>query len=300
MSALPTSERSARPRNQRRAELGSMLAGVDTQEKHASSARSFAVAGNRSSSPHTLGYKAWVGFAAVAMLAAASAASETTGELRREVDAVLRLTPDSARGAEIFSYCAGCHTAPSSGLPEGWVPNIQGQHPRYLAKQLIDYRHSVRWDARMEPVAKGHGLRGSQDVADVVAFLAAQPADWSGSDEHSARATEDSKFYRSHCSSCHGLTGRGNNSRYVPRIAGQDFAYLLRQMHDVVDGRRPNMRREHLRVLEGLDVVQLVSLSSYISHLGEGDGELNAPELTTLNVRRSSFSVGRLGGPGRH
>jgi cytochrome c553 len=235
------------------------------------------------------------------MLAAASAAaSETTRELRREVNAVMRLTPDSARGAEIFSYCAGCHTAQSNGLPEGWVPSISGQHPRYLAKQLIDYRHSVRRDARMEPVAKGHGLRSSQDVADVVAFLAAQPADWSAPDERPAGATEDSKFYRNHCSSCHGLTGEGNNSRYVPRIAGQDFAYLLRQMHDVVDGRRPNMRRDHLRVLEGLDVVQLVSLSCYVSHLGGGDGELNAPELTTLNVRWSSVSVRQLGGSGRH
>jgi cytochrome c553 len=248
-----------------------------------------------------LSYKAWVGFAAVAMLAAASAAaSETTVELRREVNAVLRLTPNSARGAEIFSYCAGCHRTQSNGLPEGWVPNISGQHPRYLAKQLIDYRHSVRWDARMEPVAKGHGLRGSQEVADVVAFLAAQPADWSASDEHSAVPTEDSKFYGNHCSSCHGLTGGGNNSRYVPRIAGQDFAYLLRQMHDVIDGRRPNMRRDHFRVLEGLDVVQLVSLSCYVSHLGEGDGVLNASEVTTLNVRGSSFSVGQLGEPGTH
>jgi cytochrome c553 len=291
----------ATPVNKRRAELARMLAAVDTQEKRASSARSFAVACDRSPSPHTLGYKAWVGFAAVAMLVAASAAASGAPEgLRREVNAVLRLTPNAARGAEIFSYCAGCHTTQSNGLPEGWVPNISGQHPRYLAKQLIDYRHSVRWDARMEPVAKGHGLRGSQDVADVVAFLAAQPADWSASDEHSTVVTEDSKFYQNHCSSCHGLTGGGNNSRYVPRIAGQDFAYLLRQMHDVVDGRRTNMRRGHLRVLEGLDVVQLVSLSAYVSRLGEGGGVLNAPEVTSLNLRRRSFPVGELFEPVRH
>lgn len=300
MSALATAERSASGRSQRRAELGSTLAGVETQEERAPSASSIAVAGNRSWNPHTLGYKAWVGFAAVAMLAAASAAAgESTGALRREVNAVLRLTPDSARGAEIFSYCAGCHRAQSNGLPEGWVPNISGQHPRYLAKQLIDYRHSLRRDARMEPVAKGHGLRGAQDVADVVAFLAAQPADWSAPEERPARATEDSRFYQSHCSRCHGLTGAGKNSRYVPRIAGQDFAYLLRQMHDVIDGRRPNMRRDHFRVLEGLDVVQLVSLSCYVAHLGEGDEELNAPELTTFDVRWSSFPLDQVGGPGR-
>jgi cytochrome c553 len=283
-------ERFAKPRNQRRAELGSMLAGVDVEERRPPSAQGSDVACDRSPSPHTLGYKAWVGFAAVAMLAAASAAAgEVSGELRREVNEVLRLTPDLLQGAKIFSYCAGCHMTPSNGLPEGWVPNISGQHPRYLAKQLIDYRHSVRWDARMEPVAKGHGLRGSQDIADVVAFLAAQPAEWNIPDERPAVATEDSKFYRTHCSSCHGLTGEGNNFRYVPRIAGQDFAYLLRQMHDVVDGRRPNMRREHLGALEDLDVLQLVSLSCYVSHLGGPDGEFSTPELTSWNVRWSSL-----------
>ena len=245
--------------------------------------------------------KTWLGLAVGTMLVAASAgASETGLELHREVNAVLRLTANPTRGAEIFSRCAGCHAAQSNGLPEGWVPNINGQHPRYLAKQLIDYRHSVRWDARMGPAAKGHGLRGSQDVADVVAFLAAQPADWSTADEYPLAAKEDGKFYRSHCSSCHGLNGGGNNSRYVPRIAGQDFTYLLRQMHDVVDGRRPNMSRGHLKPLENLDVVQLVGLSCYVAHLGEGNAQAEAPELSTANVRWSSLFVGQLVGPQGH
>ncbi len=148
-----------------------MLAGVEVKEG-LSPLRGCPTSDIARTSRHSMGYKAWMGFAAVAMLAAASAAAgQVSGELQREVNAVLRLPPNPAHGAEIFRYCAGCHTTSSNGLPEGWVPNIIGQHPRYLAKQLIDYRHSARADARMEPVAKGHGLRDSQDVADVVAFL---------------------------------------------------------------------------------------------------------------------------------
>lgn len=198
---------------------------------------------------------------------------------------MLRLAPNPARGAEIFAYCAGCHAVPSNGLPSGWVPNIGGQHSRYLTKQLIDYRRSVRWDARMEPVAKGHGLRGPQDIADVVAYLASQPADWNVPDPRPEAATESSKFYRSHCAGCHGRAGQGNDTEYIPRIGGQDFAYLLRQMHDVVDGRRPNMRKGHFKALENLDVLQLVSLSCYVSHLGAGEGEASSSELITLNTR---------------
>ena len=245
---------------------------------------------DRSLGPPIIGRKTWVSLAAVALLTAASAAATEVGEQQREVNEVLHLTPNPVRGEEIFRYCAGCHTASSNGLPEGWVPNISGQHPRYLAKQLIDYRNSVRWDARMERVANGHGLRGSQDVADVVAFLAAQPAEWSVPEGRPRGATEDDRFYRSRCSSCHGLNGAGNNARSIPRIAGQDFAYVLRQLHDVVDGRRANMRKQHLRALEDLDVLQLVSLSRYVSHLGEGEGEVSTPELTGFNVRSSALS----------
>jgi cytochrome c553 len=215
------------------------------------------------------------------MLATATAAAGAAGgELRPEVNEVLSLTPNPAHGRDLFSYCATCHASPSSGLPEGWVPSIEGQHPRYLAKQLVDYRHSIRWDVRMEPVAKGHGLRGLQDIADVVAFVASQPANWSAPEEHPTAAPEDRTFYRSHCSSCHGLAGEGSDARYVPRIAGQNFAYLLRQMHDVVDGRRPNMRGQHLHALEDLDVVQLVALARYVARLGPGDGRESAPPST--------------------
>ncbi|MBS0578217.1 MAG: c-type cytochrome [Proteobacteria bacterium] len=183
----------------------------------------------------------------------------------REVNEVLALVPDSAHGAQIFTYCASCHTESVNRLPEGWVPKIAGQHPRYLVRQLIDYRHSVRWDARMEPVAQGHGVRGLQDIADVVAYVASQPAEWGG--EAKAVSGNGRTFYDDHCSGCHGSGGEGSDARLVPRIAGQDFAYVLRQLHDVVDGRRPNMRASHLRALEDLDVVQLVELSGYVSSL---------------------------------
>jgi cytochrome c553 len=238
------------------------------------------------------GYRGWTGLTAALLLATATAAAHPAGgELRPEVDEVLSLTPNPAHGAQTFSYCATCHASNSNGLPEGWVPSISGQHPRYLAKQLIDYRHSIRWDVRMEPVAKGHGLRGLQDIADVVDFVAAQPANWSAPGEQPAAAPEDRAFYGSHCSSCHGLAGEGSNARYVPRIAGQNFAYLLRQMHDVVDGRRPNMRRQHLRALEDLDVVQLVALARYVSRLGPGDARQRAPGSSHSGAARSTPGV---------
>jgi cytochrome c553 len=221
---------------------------------------------------------------AALLVVVATAAGKGGGELRPEVTEVLSLTPDLEHGSGIFLQCAGCHASPSNGLPQGWVPNITGQHPAYLAKQLVDYRHSVRFGARMEPVAKGHSLHGLQDVADVVAFVAAQPADWNRPSPSHGVAGADRRFYRRGCSGCHGQTGEGSNSTFVPRIGGLNFAYLLRQMHDVVDGRRPNMEAQHLRALADLDLERLLGLSHYIAHLGAGGGAEGAPEVPSPSL----------------
>ena len=227
---------------------------------------------------------AWL-LGVIASLGLVSAAADEASyrpDTQRDVEEVARLKANPVRGAELFSYCAPCHGTQANGLPEGWAPQITGQHPRYLTKELLDYRRSVRWDARMQPIAKGHALRGMQDIADVVSFLAAQAPMGDGTADNAPAGPEVKQFYRAQCSRCHGRSGSGDNLRIVPRIAGQDFAYLLRQMHDVVDGRRPNMRRQHFKALADLDVQELVRLARYVSHLSTND-ESGSGELTTTD-----------------
>jgi cytochrome c553 len=54
---------------------------------------------------------------------------------------------------------------------------------------------------------------------------------------------------------------------FVPRVAGLQYEYLLRQLHDTVDGRRPNMRAQHLRLLESADMEDLEGFADYMSRL---------------------------------
>jgi len=218
--------------------------------------------------------------AAAALAARATVAGPSSASASaRELQAVMGLEPNLARGADIFVYCSSCHGKPVQALPEGWVPTIAGQNPRYLAKQLVDYRLSRRADPRMQSVATGHGLRSSQDIADVVAYLAAQPPEWGRESVRDPADDTEAAYYRRRCAGCHGSLGAGDNSRAIPRIAGQDFAYLLRQMHDVVDGRRPNMRTQHAYALAELDVIQLVGLARHIAHLDSRGGESGSPEV---------------------
>ena len=226
------------------------------------------------------GFLSLIAAAILGWLFTATAVAADTGT-QSEVERVLRLKPNLLRGAEIFTYCAACHEDNAQGLPAGWVPVIAGQHPRYLVKQLLDYRHSVRWDPHMQPVAQGHVLRGLQDIADVVAFVAATENPSHDTAAKPSTATTDAQhFYRVNCSHCHGPSGEGKDARGVPRLAGQDFAYLLRQMHDVVDGRRANMRATHYRALYDLDVQALMRLASYLAHLSGGGADAAASDLS--------------------
>lgn len=205
--------------------------------------------------------------AAHGALARAADGAAQDAAVKREVNRVLNRPANVAHGAELYLYCAACHGPQAYGLPAGWVPVIAGQHPRYLVKQLLDYRRSLRSDPRMEPIAKGHALRGPQDIADLVNYLGAQTPGWEQAPGVTP-APEAQRLYRAACSRCHGLWGEGSDARLVPRIAGQDFAYLVRQMHDVVDGRRATMRAQHFASLEHLDVQELVRLADYLAHLG--------------------------------
>jgi cytochrome c553 len=54
-------------------------------------------------------------------------------------------------------------------------------------------------------------------------------------------------------------------------LAGQHSAYLLRQMYDAVDGRRPTLTRLHLSRIKPLDFEQLHAVADYLSQLGVGN-----------------------------
>ena len=187
-----------------------------------------------------------------------------------EYQAVLHAVPDLDRGAALFAQCAMCHGDKGQGLPDGTTPRIAGQHFHVLAKQLVDFRHGKRWDFRMEERSRSH-LGGFQDVADVAFYLSAQPRGRDASASSSETLAKGASLYASKCSSCHGKQGEGDEVEAVPKLAGQHPAYLLRQMYDAVDGRRPTLTRLHSQPIKSLDFEQLHAVADYISQLGSGN-----------------------------
>jgi cytochrome c553 len=188
---------------------------------------------------------------------------------RQEFQDVLAAEPDEARGAVLFETCSGCHGPDGDGTTDGAIPRIAGQHFQVLARQLIDFRYSRRWDRHMEGVAANlHVLADARDIADVAAFV-------SRLDHGGARGVGDgtlvergAALYSSRCASCHGAGGEGDGPAWVPRLGGQHAIYLFRQIYDAVDGRRPPMSRAHRKLLERLDFEDVLGLSDYLSRVG--------------------------------
>jgi len=203
-----------------------------------------------------------------AATAGAAAAPADPPDARQELREVLRQTPSLARGAELYRNCVACHGTDGNGLPQGDVPAIAQQHQRVIAKQLIDYRHAERWDPLMEQVVARHGLSRARDIADVAAYVAALHRDTGRAGMGDGRQVETgSRLYTRDCAGCHGADGEGNGVTLVPRLAGQHYKYVLRQLHDTLEQRRPNIPPPHPQLFDPLQVDQLTGLADYLARL---------------------------------
>jgi cytochrome c553 len=200
----------------------------------------------------------------LAALALPLAAAESQ---RQELQRVLRATPDAEQGRELFLQCVSCHGSDGAGQENGNTPRIAGQHYEVLAKQLVDFRHGKRWDFRMESFADKHHLETAQDVANVAAYVhALDPGEVAGTGD-GLHATDGALLFGAKCASCHGPLGRGNARERVPQLAGQHYGYIMRQMYDAVDGRRPTMDRVHSGKIEPLDFEQVRAVADFLARV---------------------------------
>lgn len=192
----------------------------------------------------------------------AAAAASTS---RSEFESAMHAKPDLAHGAELFQKCAACHGPTGNGADDGSIPRIAGQHFRVLVRQLVDYRHDLRWDVRMEHYAGRGLLKDAQSIADVAAYVSMLARDAPRNVGDGSLLEHGERVYAQHCAECHGEVGEGDGRSLTPRVAGQHYAYLLRQLYDGVDGRRPNFSAGHIRILARLGRDDLVGVADFLS-----------------------------------
>ena len=186
---------------------------------------------------------------------------------QQEFQSALRARPDQQHGEQLFLSCAACHTSTGGGTADGNAPAIAGQHYAVIVKQLVDFRHSRRWDIRMERYSSDHVLKGFQDIADVARYIASLPVQQLPEAEPRAVTDDARRRYDESCASCHGKTAEGSAVLRVPRMAGQNARYLARQMHYALERRRPNFAIEHIVLLARFDDAALAGIADYAASL---------------------------------
>jgi cytochrome c553 len=186
---------------------------------------------------------------------------------RDEYSASMASQADATRGAALYVSCASCHGLDGAGDAAGSTPRIAGQHYPVPVKQLSDFRSGKRRDFRMDDPADRHHLGGPQDIADVAAYVSRLPFAGDSGKGDSTLATAGARLFGARCASCHGADGRGSAARLVPRLAGQHYGYLVRQMYDAVDERRPTLVVIHARKIEPLDYDQVRGIADYLSRI---------------------------------
>jgi cytochrome c553 len=197
----------------------------------------------------------------------------------REFREAVALEPNLAHGKDLFAICAQCHQSDGSGSRDGTIPVIAGQHVSVVVKQLVDFRHDRRWHAKMQAATKGHELGGAQDLLDVAAYAGSlkRPAPRAGGTSDGDALHQGQLVYYRDCEGCHGRLAEGDLRRVLPRLAGQHYEYLLRQLNETAVSQRPGMDEMHVKRIGALSEAERAAVAKYLARL--------TPELTSTDQR---------------
>ncbi len=177
--------------------------------------------------------------------------------------------PNVAAGeAKATAMCTACHTADGSAGMSAY-PILQGQHPEYLVKQLLEFQQGKRKDPVMSGMA---AALTAEDVRDVAAFYASKKAPVGTAKKKDLVAIGE-KIYRggiakkaiAACASCHSPNGAGMPVQY-PRLGGQHADYTKTQLTAFRQGARTN-NAQMTAIAANLSDKEIEALSDYIAGL---------------------------------
>jgi len=170
---------------------------------------------------------------------------------------------DVEAGRRKAEPCAACHGPDGNATVPG-MPSLAGQPVFFTHWQLIKFRDGRRKDAQMSPFAKD---LTDTDMADLAAYYATQTARPRPATTDPARVAEGKRLATvHHCASCHrpDLTGQ----QQVPRLAGQDYDYLLRLLRGFKAKTASDLDGTMTMAVQPLRDEDIVSLVHFLASLG--------------------------------
>ena len=147
------------------------------------------------------------------------------------------------RGATLALRCTMCHGA--RGLSQADSPNLAGQDPIAIYKQLSDFKTGARTSAVMAPLMAGLSDSDMRDLAAYYAYLP-RPSDQPPVTVVRPRIVANGAPMRgiAPCGACHGVLDSKAGAGW---LGGQPAVYLRAQLDAFASGDRRNDIGEQMR-----------------------------------------------------
>lgn len=158
------------------------------------------------------------------------------------------------------ALCAGCHG--ENGVPDDPAyPVIWGQQYFYIYTQLRDYGAGRRENDIMTGIAAQYDRDQAKAIAEYFAGL-----EWpaiAAAPEEGDQAIAERGITGGQCSACH---GKFQGDSRIPRLAGQQAAYLEQTMKDFKNEVRLNAP-DKISTMQQLEDATIEALSRYLASL---------------------------------
>lgn len=156
--------------------------------------------------------------------------------------------------------CVACHGANGNSTNEV-VPSLAGQPKQFITTQLVMFREGNRKDPQMSPLAAN---LSNADINDFGTYFSAQkPAPPRQITVPDKIAAGRLLAERNHCVSCHGPALMGQ--QHIPRLAGQQRAYLRTQLKGFKAGTRFDMDGNMTSAAQALSDTDVEILADYLA-----------------------------------
>jgi cytochrome c553 len=156
-----------------------------------------------------------------------------------------------------LQVCGSCHGQNGVPLDPKTMPIIWGQQTNFLVKQLHDYRAGDRESPIMAAMAKS---LTQEELRPAAVYLTSKG--WPAGKPAAAAGTPPAGIGQ--CIACHqpGLVGGAP----APRLAGQSYEYLIKQMTNFADGTRTNSM-DMAKIMQELSPADRDAMAHYIAGL---------------------------------
>ena len=175
------------------------------------------------------------------------------------------------RGATLALNCTMCHGA--QGISGSDAPNLSGQYPEVVMKQLHDYRTDKRSSSIMVALAKNLSERDIDDLAAYYAYLPkARTAPTTYGEFLPALVRVGAPLRNiAPCISCHGGV---DQKLGAPWIEGMPKGYLVSQLQAFRAGTRRNDSEAQMRnVVRSMTDAEIDEVSSFYARKASAGGE---------------------------